>query len=388
MALDPRADARGSSRPVTARASMERLFLGWRALHTADRDTARHAALGRFLRDASARWRARRSDADPRPVDLLAATGGDPHVAHAAMLAWWIDPRSGHGLGERPAAAALHGAGVSLEALGAVRGARRRGDTVLVVGRGRVAALTLNAAPEARVEGVDAATVRVIRAEVLARDVDALAREASPEAAGLLALWSRALRRTYLGAKTMSEWKGFSSDVSFLLEHWQEYLDLVAVREQADRELAALRQRVFAAVQARYPAHDGWDATLDEDWILLRRRAWPVPAEEWLAFVVVLTDLDSVLTDGGDGWWSALSLPTDGDFDGDTFSTLVRAKVDPVAWREHLANRWAGHALGRALPALRPGADVAEAIEQTALAEFARYVSLVPMMDQCLRDMG
>jgi hypothetical protein len=186
----------------------------------------------------------------------------------------------------------------------------------------------------------------------------------------------------------MTEWKGYSPDVRYLLEHWQDYLDVLAVREQLDREFTAQRQYILDAVRARWPVNDGWDATLDEDWILLRRRHWPVPGEEWLAFVVVLSDIESVVTDGREGFWSALSLPTDADFDGEAFTTLVRARLDPNAWRPWLHATWPGYALGRHLPRIDGAQLLGQSLEQTTLEELARYAQLVPVVEQALRDMG
>lgn len=376
---------------MTRRASMAALFDALRAHRedALDRPSLTPRARRRsFLQALSARHRAAQPavvSGEPDPFSI-AGVDRDPE-ALARVLAWWMDPAAEHRLGARPARRVAELAGVPPSVLSERYTVTAEGELVWLRSRARRVAVCVGERPEVLPEGVGAAAVFSLRAEALAREVELMRAEVSPAAGWMLTAWARALRRGGRGNATMTEWKGFSPDVEFLLDHWREYLDVVAVREGLDREFAALRESLAATVRARWPESDGWDCTLDEDWILLRRRSWPIPAEEWLAFVVVLTDVDALITEGRDGWWSALSLPTDGDFDGESFTTLLRARVDPEAWRPWLAQSWPDHALGRALPKLPPGPRVAEALESAVLEEFQRLVELAPAVEQCLRDL-
>jgi hypothetical protein len=388
--------------------ALERLF---RALSHAPRREAerRRERVEAFVTALTELHRAR-GPTPAEPTDLLSALGlGHRAETHAALLAWLLSPHEAHGLGDLPASTLLAAAGLSPERVGKVLRVRPRGPTVTVDGAlGRVE-IQVKTPPRPMRHGratepsghtvwvpVTTATERQ-GPEPLGRDlplallgavVDGLSGACAPPARSFLEGWSAALRRATLGRTTMTEWKGYSPDVRFLLEHWQDYLDVLAVREQLDREFVAQRQHVLDVVRARWPAADGWDATLDEDWILLRRRHWPVPGEEWLAFVVVLSDVESVVTDGREGYWSALSLPTDADFDGEAFTTLVRARLDPNTWRPWLHATWPGYALGRHLPRLDSATVVGQTLEQSTLDELARYAQLVPVVEQALRDMG
>ncbi len=372
----------------------------------------RRGARGVFLTELSRRYRERA----PRPrdgvPDVLGVLGlADDPVAHAALLAWAMDRDGEHGLGD----AVVH---ALRRAVGLAPGGRparvsRVGATVLTVADGERVEYTLTrpsrtetATREAlgigsmlagpmehpgtdRGEGVldGGAVRRAVAPVVLLEVLKAVGPGARGEGALLLTAWERSIRGALPGRTTMAEWTGLSSDVRYLLEHWEEYLDVLAVREQMDREFVQVRYRLLDALREKYPADGGWESTVDEDWILLRRKDWPIPGEEWLAFVVVLPDVESVMTEGRDGWWSAVSLPTDGDFDAESFTSMVRARMDAGAWREHLAQRWPGHAVARNLPRLDPQAVLAGKVEETALEEFARYVQLVPWIDQALRDL-
>ncbi len=386
---------------------------------------ARRESLGGFLRDLAARRAVRAPEPREGVPEVLAILGMDTRGdAHAALLAWALDRDAEHGLGDRFADALCTALAVDRASTRGPLRVRRDGATVYLEGASGRLGFTLQRAPRAvrparrslrpgapgsvrpgpmpwdgdghGADGTGRRPGSVVRAlgydvllGVLATvSAGAPADGARADGAVLLAAWARTIARVMLGRTTMTDWKGFSPDVRFLLEHWQEYLDVVAVREQVDREFTQVRHRVLDAVRARYPDSAGWDATVDEDWVLLRRKDWPIPAEEWLAFVVVISDVESVMTDGREGWWSAVSLPTDGDFDGDTFTTMVRAKLDAAAWRAHLPQRWPGHALGRNLPRLDGRAVLSGGIETAALDELARYVQLVPAIDQALRDMG
>lgn len=305
--------------------------------------------------------------------------------AHRRLLAWALDRDGAHGLGSAFARDVL--AAVGLDPEFAARGYRvRLGTTaVFLERRGATLAVAIDAVGErARASGA----VAWLSVEALSEAVGMASVRASGAARGVFVEWAQAIDEVLRGRGSMSEWKGFSPDVRFLLEHWQEYLDVMAVREELDREFVAQRQRVVARVRERYTEVDGWDVTLDEDWVLLRRKSWPVPGEEWLAFVVVLTDVESVMVEGRDGFWSALSMPTDGDFDGETFTTLVRARLDPAVWRPWLGKPWPGYALARHLPRLDGTLLQDGELERHCLDEFARYVELVPWVEQALRDMG
>lgn len=340
-----------------------------------------------FLQGLSARHRASQpavTGGEPDPF-AVAGVDRDPE-ALARVLAWWMDPAAEHGLGARPARRVAELAGVPPSVVTERYTVKPEGELVWLRSRARRAAVCVGDRPEALPEGVAAEAVYSVRGEALARELELMRAEVSPATGWMLTAWARALRRGGRG-NAMTDWKGFSPDVEFLLDHWREFLDVVAVKEGLDREFVALREHLAAAVRARWPESDGWDCTLDEDWILLRRRSWPIPAEEWLAFVVVLTDVDALFTEGREGWWSALSLPTDGDFDGESFTNLLRARVDANAWRPWLAQSWPDHALGRALPRLSPGPRVGEALESAVLDEFQRFVELAPAVEQCLRDL-
>ncbi|MBL8602039.1 MAG: hypothetical protein JNK72_08950 [Myxococcales bacterium] len=361
--------------------------------HRAAAFEAPHARWGRFLEGllrVPVQRRRREGPVSPRRL----VDPADWPRFEARTLAWLCDPEGEHHLETRGLAVVLGLVGVALgEPVGRVRiSVDDIGVGVAVGGRGWVLGVqsAVGGLSESGSAGYGVEGVLVVPRQALARELSVLATEAAPESRWLLAGWAQSLklpRTASEEADPMATIDTFSPDVNFLLDHWREYQELLAVRGRLEAEFASLRERVFAAVSARWRPEDGWVATLDEDWILLRRASWPVPAEEWLAFVVVMTDMEALLTDGRDGWFAALSMPTDGDFDDDAFTALLRSRLDPQRFGELLGTRWPGYALARQLPRVLPGPSMITEVERLAVAEFERLVALTPMVDEVLRDL-
>lgn len=339
-----------------------------------------------FLETLSAKHQTERARSRSGELDPLVVLGVNRDAqTFVKLLAWWMSPESEHGLGERTARRVCALAGVSDGVLNERYRVGCDNGVVWLKTRSRTVGVTLEGGEGTLPEGVGAESVWSIERDALARELEGFLPEVSSVTGWFIGAWVNALRQRKL--ERMNDWKGFGADSGFLLDHWREYQDLVAVKETLDREFSELRMVVTETVRTRWPEGDGWVCTLDEDWILLRRRDWPVPAEEWLAYVVVLTDIDSVLTEGRDGWWSGLSLPTDGDFDGEKFTARLRAKIDPVYWHEWLAQSWPGHAVGRPLPRVLSGVHLREAVETAVCDELQRLVELTPVVEQCLREL-
>lgn len=305
--------------------------------------------------------------------------------AHTALLAWLCDPRGEHHLGTRGLREVLGLVGMAPALAEGVASVGVAGGCVRVSGLGLRLHLALRRGDGTMAPEADAA----VDADGLVRVLAVLCDEMAPEARGLAAGWTASLRRAMLPADAMADSQSFSPDARFVLQHWHDFQALRAAHAKAEAEFVALRGWIFAQVVARFRAEDGWVCLLEEDWILVRRARWPVPAEEWLALVVVLSDLDAVLGGvPGEGWFAAVSLPTDGDFEDENFTAQLRARVDPVAWRAYLSPVWPGYALGRALPPPAVGAEVSTAVAHQVMSELEALAGLVRVIDAVLAGMS
>jgi len=344
----------------------------------------RHAQWAELLATLSAL--VRRIDTRPRegtPAFVRLLPTALRGTAHAALLAWLCDPLGEHHLGPRALRTVLRLAGVAPPHADAPWTARVEGELLCLAGPAGALRLALRFADDPVVYD---ASVRGIDAEALGRELAVWSSEVAPETQGLVAGWAASLRPATAHRNTMATFQSFGPDARFVLEHWHDLQALSAARARLDAEFVAMRQWVFAQVESRWRPEAGWACVLEEDWILLRRTTWPVPVEEWLALVVVISDVESVLGGGpaGEGWFAALSLPTDGEFDDEAFTALLRGRLDAASWRAHLSPRWPGYAVGRMLPAPSPGEDLAAYVAATTLAELEALTALVPHVDAVL----
>ncbi len=346
---------------------------------------AEWAALLTTLAGVGARDAGRPRDGVPSIVNLLPSS---LHPAvHTALLGWLCDPRGEHHLGLRGLQLVLGLAGRDVALADGPLAARQDGEVLWLEGPTSRLGLTVRPVDDGGDDpgaGDDPAVI-ALEAEALGRSLAGLAESVAPDARGLVLGWTASLRREKLPGETMGEFQTFGPHARFVLDHWHEFQAMAAARERLDEEFAAMRRWVFGQVQARWGPEDGWVCLLEEDWILLRRAAWPIPAEEWLALVVVIPDVGSVLLgDPGEGWFGGLALPTDGDFHDEAFAALLRARLDPGVWRAHLARRRPGYALCRPLGPAPPGEELSAFVARVALDELGALTALVPDIDAVL----